>query len=334
MTLRPSDLRPSARPQRRWRFPGRWLFSLAISAVIVSIFALRGFERGSGPPGKPLTRLSAEPSKALIGALRDDAVPFVPMLVDHIRSRGHLTVTIHVALFEGRNLQAVRRFGDGAQPKRNLYWGAYYGIETHFANEAGWRRAYTDDGDGGHILRRVVFHRQAAASPAWRDLGVDEAFDVYVLANAWPSSRIVEAMEQPIRDAICGEPVTLAVDGLPVAFASGSEVVGYVGQNHLLEEHWDVFARLGACRPEQQTGVFFACPRSAVVLHREIIDRGLYPVLFTRTTVMPEAYLTDGLLDALLSGTLDDGFLAAAAAEYTRYQKSVTPAQAARMFVR
>ncbi len=334
MTLQPSDLRPGAHPRRRWPVPGRWLFSLAISAVIVVIFVLRGFERDTGQPARQLTHLSAEPSEALIGALRDDAAQFVPMLVDHIAARGYLTVTIHVALYEGRNRPSVRRFGDGTDAKRNLYWGAYYGIETHFANAAGWRRAYTDDGDGGHILRRVVFHRRATVSAAWRDLGVNEAFDVFVLANAWPSSRIVEATEQPIRDAICGEPVMLALDGQPLAFGGGSEIVGYVGQNHLLEEHWDVFARLGDCRPSRQTGVFFACPRSAVVLHREIIDRGLYPVLFTRTTVMPEAYLADGLLQALLSGELGDGFLSAAAAEDARYQKSVTAEQAARMFVR
>lgn len=334
MTLRPSDLRPIARPLRRWPFPGRWVFALVISGVIVFIFAIRGFERENDASGERLTSLSAQPSEALIGALLDDAVPFVPMLVDHIRTRGYLTVTLHVALFDGRNVPSARRFGDGADPKHNLYWGAYYGIETHMANAAGWRRAYTDDGDGGQILRRVVFHRQAPSSPAWRALGVDEAFDVYVLANAWPSSRIVEATEQPIRDAICGKPVTLAVDGQSLAFGGASEIVGYVGQNHMLEEHWDVFARLGDCQPLKQTGIFFASPRSAVVLHREIIDRGLYPVLFTRTTVMPEAYLTDGLLKALLAGTLDDGFPAAAAAEYARYQKSVTTEQAARMFVR
>ncbi len=334
MTLRPSELRPHARSRRRWRVLGRWLFTLTVSVAIVGIFALRGFDRDADSAAKPLTPLSAQSSEALIGALRDDAVQFVPMLVDHIKQHGHLTVTVHVALFDGRSSPSARRFGDGTLPKRNLYWGAYYGIETHFANAAGWRRAYTDDGDGGHIVRRVVFHRRAAASPAWQALGVDEPFDVYVLANAWPSSRIVEATEQPIRDAICGEPVTLAIDGRSVAFAGGSQIVGYVGQNHLLEEHWDVFARLGDCQPSRQTGVFFASPRSAVVLHREIVDRGLYPVLFARTTVMPEAYLTDGLLKALLAGTLDDGFLTATAAEYTRYQKSITPEQAARMFVR
>jgi len=305
---------------------------LAASGLIVAVFLLRGLQKES--PDQPQTSLSASPSPALSSALRPGAPDFETSLVDMIHQHGYLTATVHVALFDQHRAGRPRPLADGNNPKTNLYWGALFGIETHFANAAGWRRAYTDNGDGAGIIRRVVFQRRAEPTVAWRARGVTKSFDVYVLANAWPSSRIVDSMEQPLRDALCGEVVALPVDGRTLQFAGASAVVGYVGQNHMLDEYWDPFAALGDCSSERQVGVFYLCPRSAVVLHKPVVNHGLYSVLFTRSAVTPEAYLVDGMFKALLSGELGDGFVADAAAEYARYQKSVSFRRAESMLIR
>ncbi|MFQ5430674.1 MAG: hypothetical protein ACE5E1_10225 [Phycisphaerae bacterium] len=314
----------------------RALFALAASGVIVSLFVLRGFEEAR--PGGSQTSLVAKPSEALsealFGKVRPDAPPFEASLVDTIRRRGALTVTLHVALFADTGNGRAGAFGDGDNPATNLYWGALYGVETHFANAAGWQRRYTDDGGGPPLLRRVVFSRRVEPTPAWRERGVDKPFDLFVLANAWPNARIIEAMEQPLRDAICGAPVRIEIDGRMLEFAGGSAVVGYVGQNHMLDEYWDPFAQLGGCAPSRQVGVFYLCPRSAVVLHEPVVRRGLYAVLFTRSAATPEAYLVDGMFRGLASGELGDAFIAGAAAEYARYQKTVSVARAASMLIR
>ena len=312
----------------------RPLFVAGASMAIVSLFVLRGLQEEPGVEHTQ-TSLFAKPSGALKAALRPDAPPFEAALVEEILNRGYLSVTAHVALMDRNRPGAARSFNDGNDPHSNMFFGALFGMETHFANAAGWRRVLTDaDGDGRHIMRRVVFHRRAAVTPSWQARGITEGFDVYVLANAWPSSRIVEAMEQPLRDALCGEPVTLQVDDREVQFGGGSMLVGYVGQNHMLEEYWDPFAQLSGCTAMRQVGVFYACPRSAVVLHQATIDRGLYSVLFTRAAATPEAYLVDGMLKGLLSGELGDAFVTYAAGEYARYQKSVSPNLARSMLMR
>lgn len=310
----------------------RTAIALAASGLIVILFVVRGLQVEE--PNAARTSLSAEPSPALSSVLTPDAVDFETALVRMIQKRRRLTATIHVALFDQHRAGSRRTFADGDNPSTNLYWGALFGLETHFANAAGWRRAYTDDGDGAGILRRVVFHRIAEPTPDWRARGVTERFDVYVLANAWPSSRIVDAMEQPLQEALCGRSVLLNVDGRAVAFGGDSAIVGYVGQNHMIDEYWDPFDRLGHCRPERQVGIFYLCPRSAVVLHHPIVERGLYSVLFTRAAATPEAYLVDGMFGALFSGKLGDGFISEAATQYAKYQKSVSYNQAASMLIR
>ncbi len=339
MRQRSRPLPLKAKAALRRIFDPRVLFVASVFAVIVSLFVLRAMDPADGTWGQ--VRLTSPPSPFLEQAVRarvqPDALGFEDALVESILTDRRVTVTVHVALLDRPPGRAGSPLADGANPKHNMHWGALFGMETHFANAAGWRRAYTDDGDGRGIIRRVVFHRTAAPTTAWQARGVTAAFEVYVLANAWPSDRIVDAMEQPLRDALCGEPVRLRVDGpepQALEFGGGSLVVGYLGRNHMLEEYWDPFAQLGQCHARRQVGVFYACSRSAVVLHAPVVEHGLYSILFTRSTITPEAYVVDGMLMALLSGELGDALLSAAAAEYARYQKSVSYGRALSMLFR
>jgi hypothetical protein len=299
-------------------------------AIILLLFVVRGLQpqTGQSPPS-----LSARPATS-IGAARTNGLPaFDQSIADEIRQKGFVTVTVHVGLFHHTD-DSHREFARGDDPENNFYWGALFGFDTHFANAAGWRRAFRDRGEGRRILARSVFHKRVEPTEHWIDRGVENPFDIFVLANAWNHTEIVHAMEQPIRAALCRETTTIKCEGRSLGFDSDSVIVGYVGPNHMLEEYWDPLVQLGHCRPTRRIGVFYACPRSAVVLHMPLIDAGLYPVLFTRNTITPEAYVVDGILDALLIGDLDDGFIDSAATQYARYQKGIDIETARNLFVR
>ncbi len=275
---------------------------------------------------------SDRPSEAISGP----ATSFDELVVASVLKRGYLTVTVHVGLADrrlGHLAPVAARFGDGDDPGTNQYWGALFGVETHFANADGWRRIHTDSGDGIRILRRVAFHRTVVPNDRWRDRGISDPFGVYLLALAWPSRLLESAMEQPLRDALTGRTLVLELNRGEVAFGGGSVIVGYVGQNAMLGRYWDPFDGLPAVA-DRGAGVFFLCWKSAVYLHRDVVDRGLYPVLFVRQQIVPEAYVVDGIMNALLEGGFDGGFVEGAAREYARFQRGISPERASSMFFR
>ncbi|MCB9854634.1 MAG: hypothetical protein H6818_03020 [Phycisphaerales bacterium] len=263
---------------------------------------------------------------------RDELPSLAATIAADIQRQRYVSVTVQVGLFD-RDASGTA-FADGDNPRTNLYWGALYGVDTHLPNSAGWRRAFRDDGIGNHIVARSVFQKRVTPSEHWIANGVTEPFDVFVLANAWRHDHLVEAMEQPIRDAICGNSTRIVIDGRPIEFGGASALVGYVGQNHMLDEYWDPLTRLEGCRLTRRIGIFYAAPFSAAALHRPLQETGLYSVLFTRNRITPEAYVIDGILDALIVGDLDDGFVDSAAAQYARYQKGVGIETARSLFIR
>ncbi len=341
MTLRPWDIHQTARPGWRRRFwpflRSRRLALIGIGAVAVVAAAWISWPSNlpdQGSQGRP-PNLAASPSAALTQSLDDEAEPFAELLVSMIHQQGWLSVTVHVALADSRHGGVPKKFGRPDDCETNLYWGALYGVDTHLANAAAWHRIYSDDGDGIDVIRRSVFRRHVEPSEVWRDRGVTEGFDVYVLANAWRGSRIAAAMEQPFRDALSADPpILITVDDREVAFGSGSVLTGYLGRNGMLETFWDPCAGLPVRYVGRQVGVFYICPRSAPLLHAPVVEHGLYPVLFAREPIVPEAYLLDGMLQALIAGDLDDGFTIAAAAQYARYQKGLSQERAAAILFR
>ncbi len=316
-----------ARPQ--WR---RFAVGLAVLTALIGVFLWRGLQDENET--EPLSMLSAASSDVLRNALLDEPLDFEAAITQSILRRGCFTVTIHVALADYHLADVPREFGNGASPRANLYWGALFGVETHLANAGGWRRAYTDDGDNDAIIRRVVFHKRVNPTDLWYARGIDDAFDVYVLANAYPAARIVTAMEQPLRDAMTREAILLRIDNQDVAFGAGSIVSGYVGHNWMLDQYWDAFAALPKDRTGAQRGVFYLCSRSAVVLHAPALRHDLYPILFVRSQIVPEGYLVDGILTALLRGELDDAILDEAALAYAEYQKQASPDIARQILIR
>lgn len=302
----------------------------------VAVFLVFVFVRGysARKPSSTVSLIGA-PGALLRDATMSARVPFADALADAIRSDGRITVTVHVGLADARLLPgAASKFLNGSNHRTNLCWGALYGVETHMANAADWRRCYTDSGDGNSIIRRVVFHRRVVPTDKWLALGVVEPFDVYVLACAWPASRVHEAMNAPIRDAATAQPLFIDIDGLQIGFGGASAITGYLGPNAMNQGYWDPLNGLVMAARREQIGLFYICSMSAVYLHDTLVKRGFYPVLFAREPIVPEAYLLDGMLKALLQGDLDNGFVESAAAHYAKYQKGTPIARARHILFR
>ena len=99
-------------------------------------------------------------------------------------------VHVLVALCDNEHQGIVKvpaGIGNGQRPGTNLYWGAGYGVRTHFDRAAEWVRVQVPSPGVPHILERVAWkHRDSA---------------VYLVADAYDGRNIREATEDLLRYA-------------------------------------------------------------------------------------------------------------------------------------
>src|SRR5690606_7155951 len=91
-------------------------------------------------------------------------------------------IHVFVALCDNVNQGIVpvsKTLGNGQNPTTNLYWGALYGVKTHFKKSKEWMFVKTMESDNEKILERVLFKHMASGT--------------YLLADAYDGKYIRSA---------------------------------------------------------------------------------------------------------------------------------------------
>ena len=73
------------------------------------------------------------------------------------------TIHVFVALCDNVNQGIVpvpSKLGNGQDSKNNLYWGALYGVKTHFKNSKDWTLVKTIKSENPKILERMLLKHQ------------------------------------------------------------------------------------------------------------------------------------------------------------------------------
>ncbi len=276
-------------------------------------------------------------------ATRRRAETFERFVLDEVQRERRIMVVVHVALAgPSKRSQSPRPAFDA---RTDLRWGAMYGFATYLARLPGWRRVEDYQlqllaeqipgpaaADAG-VVESALLRSTIRPGEAWQARGIAQPFDVFLLGVAYSPDAAMNAMQACVQQAMGRMSTRVTIDREGLVLDRPPVVVGYLGRNAVADEPVDLFAslRIDAPRP---TGVFFAASHSALQLHAACVHHGLYPVLFAREPIVPEAYLIEGILTALESGKLDDGFLDSAAAAYARRQKGVSPQRARDMLFR
>lgn len=323
-----------------WRIGG-------VAAVVAALAALAGgysyiqSTRHAAPTSQPPVHTNIAPMRPPTEqATQRRAETFERMLVDELLRDRRIFIVVHVALAgPSKRSQPPRPTFD---LRSDLRWGAMYGFATYLSRLPGWRRvdefqlqiladgaARSDLGVADSVLLRCAVQ----PGEMWQARGMKQPFDVFVLGIAYAPDAALTAMKACVQQAMGWRTTRITLDREGLVLDQPPVVVGYLGRNAVAEEPVDLFAsfRIDAPRP---TGIFFAASHSALQLHAACVHHGLYPVLFAREPIVPEAYLIEGILSALESGRLDDGFLDSAATAYARRQKGVSPQRARDMLFR
>ncbi len=216
-------------------------------------------------------------------------------------------VHVLVALCDNEHQGIVKvpaGIGNGQRPGTNLYWGAGYGVRTHFDRAAEWVRVQVPSPGLPHILERVAWkHRDSA---------------VYLVADAYDGRNIREATEDLLRYASGAGSTSLNVADRTIAIGGGADLVAYVGHDGLMD-----FA-LEASYPAQDKRVretiILACI-SKRYYAPHLRTTGAQPLLWTTGLMAPEAYTLKAALAGWVRREAPTAVQERAAQAYNTYQK-------------
>lgn len=204
-----------------------------------------------------------------------------------------------------------QRFGNGDDPKNNLYWGAGGGVKTYFKKSKEWRMVVNVENVSENILERCIFKRKDK--------------NVYMIADAYRGGAIKEAifdfLNVVAKDTILRTEIGLPVNEVNLDFKNGvvPQLVCYVGHNGLLDFTLDSLPKpSGNNKPKDV--IILAC-LSKNSFYNILDSLGGYPLLWTTNLLAPEAYTLNSAIDGWVELGSGEEIKSRAAKEYNRYQK-------------
>jgi len=186
--------------------------------------------------------------------------------------------------------------GNGQDPKNNLYWGALYGAKTHFKRMNDWS-VTSQNSEKSDVLD--AFELKHAAHPTTK-----------IIVEAWDGAKQNRAVKAYLADLKDAE--------------SPNDFVCFVGHNALMDLSVANVPALKATKTANiergRKASVIAC-RSAPYFKPYHDSLGVESYVMTKGLMAPEAYVLEGFLAAWLNGDTANKARAAAAAQYSKYQK-------------
>jgi hypothetical protein len=208
-------------------------------------------------------------------------------------------IHIFTALCDNKNQGIVKvpaDLGDGDNPKSNLYWGALYGIKTHFKKSADWQ-LLSSRAVNKTILERLVFKHKKEK--------------VILIADAYRGRDIKQSMVDYFA-ALAG---TYKCTEGKVNAGGKADLVIFCGHNGLMDFKIPVAKGNGG----KDTMAF--CCKSRPFFAERIKACGGKSLLLTNGFMAPEAYVINAAIQGWLLKESDIKIARRTAVEYNNYQK-------------
>ena len=232
---------------------------------------------------------------------------FIPTVVFSQESATPKTIHVYVALCDNINQGIVpvpKSLGNGQNPKSNLYWGALYGVKTHFKRSADWSLVKTLESPNSKILERVLFQHNTT--------------DTYLLADAYDGAFIKQTTIDFLKAASGDLKEKVAYDDAMLDFGGSAGLVAYIGHDGLME--FDLDVTLKPCDEVARDAIMLACI-SKNYFGPYLEKTGAKPLVWTTGLMAPEAYTLKWAIDGWILDESDLQIRERAAAAYHKYQK-------------
>ena len=194
--------------------------------------------------------------------------------------------------------------GNGQKPSTNLYWGACYGVKTHFDRAPEWMRLMATTPTTPHKLERIVWkHRDSA---------------VFLVADAYDGRNIREATEDLLRFTSGQGVEHIDIGHITISAGGGADLIAYVGHDGLMDFHLEkAFVPVDG---RTRDAIILAC-MSRNFFSPHLRRTGASPLLWTTGLMAPEAYTLKAGLAGWVARESGEAVRQRAAVAYDTYQK-------------
>lgn len=216
-------------------------------------------------------------------------------------------VHVFVALCDNANQGIVpvpAQLGNGQDARTNLYWGALYGLKTHFRKQDHWTLIQSSRPSNPNILERCIFKHSSG--------------ELLVVADAYDGREIGSCMRDFLKASSGHAVQNLAVDGASIEAGGGAQLLAYIGHNGLmeleLENNWE------PANSKERQSIMLACI-SKSYFSPHLKKTGAEPLLWSTGLMAPEAYTLDAAIIAWHRQQSNEVVRLRAAEAYHQYQK-------------
>jgi hypothetical protein len=217
-------------------------------------------------------------------------------------------VYVVVALCDNVNqgiVPVAPALGNGDDADRNLYWGARFGVRTHFKASREWQLVSAARDPSPKVLERLVYRHKKS--------------DAYMVADAYRGAEIKQATADFLNAASGNTNPTVEIQGKTYGLSKGAaaHLVAYVGHDGLMDFQ---LAYVPKRRDDvRRDAVILACI-SKKYFAPSLRESGANPLLWTTNLMAPEAYVLKAALDGWLIGEDGERVRERAAKAYDTYQ--------------
>ncbi len=221
------------------------------------------------------------------------------VLAQKVKNKEPLFVHIFVPLCDNENQGIVpvnKSLGDGQNLRTNLYWGAGYGIKTHFKRLKEWTLLSSQLDLDSIVLERVIFKKK-----------YPNGATVFLIADAYRGDKMHECLTDYFaslagkKKEILKLNSTTTKDSTKIKAFGEADLIAFNGHNGLMDSYAALFINEDN---RMRDAVSIACT-SHEYFRRHLNVARAYPLLTTTNLLAPEAYGMEAVVDSW--AMLEDG---------------------------
>lgn len=237
-----------------------------------------------------------------------DRTEILKRLQQKIVDKKPLVIHAFVPLCDNENQGIVpvnKSLGDGFNLRTNLYWGALYGVKTHFKRQKDWELLFSKKDLNKDVLERVVFFKE-----------YKNGAQVYFVADAYRGDRMKECLTDYFSALSNENKSEFNFLDKKIEIEGNADLIVFNGHNGLMDTSVGFPNNV---HTSAKDAVAIACV--SFDYFKEYYEQvNAYPLLNTKNLLAPEAYVLKNIFDAWAMLKDEKAIHHEAGSAYNQYQ--------------